>query len=92
MVEAFEHEVFSGGKIHRESIGAHVSPLLTNGCAPIRKDFALSNRSLKLGVRDRLIMIVAIDQHRENAGDGALPTPGPARSSSLGNSVNTVGV
>src|SRR5262245_50708791 len=45
------------------------------GDLPLHHDMAVEDRAH--GVGDRFVMVVAHDQNREQAGDGALPDPGP---------------
>src|ERR1039458_5859197 len=67
---------------------ARIAPALGNGA--LHDDMAVEDAAH--GIRHRLVMVVAVHQHAEDAGDGALLGARPARSSKRGSSVNTVGV
>ncbi len=62
------------GARHRlEHVDGRIAAALGDGA--LHHDVAVENAAHRVG--DRLVMIVAVDQHREDAGDGALLGAGP---------------
>ncbi len=59
------------------------------GDGPLQHDVPVENAAHR--VAHRLVGVVALDQHGEQAGDAAVALPGPARSSRRGSSANTPG-
>ena len=71
-----------------EHVDRREAPLIGDGA--IEHDMAVERAAD--GVGDRIVVIVAVDEDGEDAGDGAGPLgPGPARSSSFGRSEKTLG-
>lgn len=84
----FRVTIGHGTRDGTQNINCRITVALGNGA--VKDDMSVQNGTN--GIGNRFIMVIAVNQNRNNPVMVPLPEPGPARSSKRGSSANTLGV